>query len=332
MVPEDFKVYYLSLNEKDQQDIIEKLLGYKGLSGSFVDPNTHPLTCPKCTSSQIVGNGKSPKGVQRYLCHGCKKSFSSTTGKVWYNLQKKDKLTSYLHCLLSGYSIRKSGEQVGISLKTSFDWRHKLLKSFANISSDKFSGIVESDETYFLHSQKGEKKLNRPSRKRGNTANRDGINDEHVAVVVTLDRTGNKAMKVVKRGRITTIDLQNELSGKISKGSVFCTDGHPSYGGFAKRENLNHKKIIASQGQRVIEKHYHVQNVNSLDSRLKKFISKFNGVSTKYLQNYLNWFLVLEKVKKSTEKLNTMALMAFSSNSVWFEFKEQAANQHRFIT
>lgn len=327
MVPEDFKVYYLSLSEKGQQDIIEKLLGYKDLSGSLVDPNTHPLNCPKCSSSHIVGNGKSPKGIQRYLCRQCNKSFGSTTGKVWYNLQKKDKLTSYIHCLLSGYTIRKCGEQVGINIKTSFDWRHKLLKSFENISSDKFSGIVESDETYFLHSQKGQKNLDRPSRKRGNTANRDGINDEHVAVIVTIDRTGNKAMKVVKRGRITTADIQKELSGKIIKDSVFCTDGHPSYGGFAKRENLTHKKIIASKGQRVIEKQYHVQNVNSLDSRLKKFVGKFNGVSTKYLQNYLNWFLVLEKVKKSTEKLKTMALLAFSSNNVWYAYKELASNQ-----
>jgi transposase-like protein len=332
MIPEDFKTYYLSLSTFSQQKIIDNLLEYKEFSGKVEDPNTHPISCSKCSGTHIVGNGKSPNGVQRYLCVECKKTFSSTTGKVWYNMQKKDKLVGYLHCLLSGYSIRKSGELVGISLKTSFDWRHKLLKSFENVSSDKFSGVVESDETYFLYSQKGAKNLDRPSRKRGNTANRDGINDEHVAVIVTMDRSGNKSMKVVKRGRVTTKDIQKELTGKISEDSVFCTDGHPSYAGFAKRENLTHKKIIASKSQRVVEKQYHVQNVNSIDNRLKKFMDKFNGVSSKYLQNYLNWFLVLEKVKKSTEKLNTMILLAFSSNTVWYEYKKLVINQHIFIT
>jgi len=31
-------------------------------------------------------------------------------------------------------------------------------------------------------------------------------------------------------------------------------------------------------------------------------ISKFNGVSTKYLAQYLNWFVFLEKAKKSLAK------------------------------
>ena len=31
-------------------------------------------------------------------------------------------------------------------------------------------GTVEADETYFLHSEKGSRKLNRPARKRGGKA------------------------------------------------------------------------------------------------------------------------------------------------------------------
>ena len=60
-----------------------------------------------------------------------------------------------------------------------------------------------------------------------------------------------------------------------------------------------------------------------MDMRLRKWMSRFNGVATKYLQNYLNWFLVLEKVKNSTSKLHNMALIAFASNSAWWEYKEQ---------
>ena len=332
MIPEDFKIYYKSLSLSTQQRIIEELLGLGQKEESLLDPKITPLKCPHCNSTHVVGNGKNTNGVQRYRCRGCKKSFGSTTGKVWYAMHKKDKLKAYMHCLLSGYSIRKSASQVGISLATSFSWRHKLLTSIKTVSSDHFSGVVESDETYFLYSEKGNKQLKRKSRKRGNTASRDGINDEHVAVIVTMDRQGNKAMKVAKRGRITTHDIQKELKGKISKQSTFCTDGHPSYAGFAKREELEHKQIIASKGQRVIDKQYHVQNVNSLDSRLKKFMARFNGVSTKYLQNYLNWFLALEKVKHSTQKFKIITTLAFTSNSAWFEYKKLMLNQLQLIT
>lgn len=32
---------------------------------------------------------------------------------------------------------------------------------------------------------------------------------------------------------------------------------------------------------------YHIQNVNSYHSKLKRWIQRFNGVATKYLYNYL---------------------------------------------
>ena len=47
-----------------------------------------------------------------------------------------------------------------------------------------------------------------------------------------------------------------------------------------------------------------MQHVNAIDSRLKKWIEyQFAGVSTKYLQKYLNWFKTKEKLKNSKEFL-----------------------------
>lgn len=51
-------------------------------------------------------------------------------------------------------------------------------------------------------------------------------------------------------------------------------------------------------------------------------MNSFKGVATKYLQNYLNWFLVLEKIKNSTNKLTTVAAIAFASNTAWYQYKE----------
>ena len=72
---------------------------------------------------------------------------------------------------------------------------------------------------------------------------------------------------------------------------------------------------------------YHlVQNVNNLDVRLRKFMDSFNGVAIKYLQNYLNWFLVLEKIKNSTNKITTVAAIVFASNTACYDYKEQLFN------
>ena len=131
-------------------------------------------------------------------------------------------------------------------------------------------------------------------------------------------------MKVATMGRISKKDIAKVLEGKLSKVETLCS--HRSYTAFAKSEQLEHMKFNASIGQRIKDKVYHVQNVNNMDMRLRKWMEQFNGVATKYLQNYLNWFLVLEKVKNSTSKLQTMATIALTSSSVWWGFKDLALN------
>ena len=128
------------------------------------------------------------------------------------------------------------------------------------------------------------------------------MSDEQAAVIATCDRSGNKDFKVSTKGRISKKDVAKALKGKIEKAEVLCTDSHRSYTVFAKGVKLEHKKFKASKGQRVFEKIYHVQNVNCMDKRLRSFMDRFHGVASKYLQNYLNRFLVLEKVKHSTKK------------------------------
>jgi hypothetical protein len=91
-------------------------------------------------------------------------------------------------------------------------------------------------------------------------------------------------------------------------------------------KEVEHKKFNASKGQRKADKIYHVQNVNNMDKRLRAFMQPFNGVATKYLQNYLHWFLVLEKIKHSTKRMATVTTIALTSNTAWFEYKQQAFN------
>lgn len=317
MIPSDFRDFFVSSPSQVQQEIVNSLLSLS-LEETQVKENNDvkAVTCPHCSDKRIRANGKL-KGVQRYICNGCKKNFSETTGKFWYNIKKKDKLNRYLYCLLSGYSIRQSAKETGISIQTSFDWRHKLLTSFSSVSVEEFQGIVESDDLFFSFSEKGNRNLERKPKRRGEKASKAGISNEKVAVVATCDRSGNKDFKVATRGRISKKDLDKVLKGKLDKADVLCSDSHRSYGAFAKANTIEHKKFNVTKGQRTVDKVYHVQNVNNLDMRLRKFMDSFNGVATKYLQNYLNWFLVLEKIKNSTNKITTVAAIAFAFNTAW---------------
>jgi transposase-like protein len=326
MIPSDFSDYFKNCAEVEQQSIIDELLKMSASQGAMVDnSDAKAILCPHCQGKSIRGNGKL-KGVQRYVCKSCAKNFSETTGKFWFALKKKDKVRTYLYCLLSGYSIRKSTKETGISVQTSFDWRHKLLTGFSVVSPAGFEGIVESDDLFFLHSEKGKRHLDRKPRQRGGKAGKPGISNEQVAVIATCDRSGHKDFKVATQGRVSKKDIEKVLKGKLDKAEVLCSDSHRSYTAFAKDIQVEHKKFNASKGQRKADKIYHVQNVNNMDKRLRAFMQPFNGVATKYLQNYLHWFLVLEKIKHSTKRMATVTTIALTSNTAWFEYKQQAFN------
>ena len=223
--------------------------------------------------------------------------------------------------MLMGLSIEKCAQQTGICIQTSFDWRHKILSAFAQSVPEGFEGIVESDDIFFLESEKGSRALSRIPRKRGSKATKRGISNEQVAVVVTCDRSDNKELRVATKGRISKKDLDKVFDGKLDKAETLCTDTHRSYTAFAKSIELDHQKFNVSKGQRVKNKVYHVQNVNNTAKRLREWMKPFNGVATKYLQNYMNWFMILERIKHNRERLKAFAFYAFAGLYAWNNWK-----------
>ena len=58
---------------------------------------------------------------------------------------------------------------------------------------------------------------------------------------------------------------------------------------------------------------YHVQHDNSLDNLLERWLMKFFGISSKYLQNYLSWFVLLQKTKNAKQiMLSNNAINSFN--------------------
>ena len=67
---------------------------------------------------------------------------------------------------------------------------------------------------------------------------------------------------------------------------MLCTDGANAYDIFAYDNNI---RLVAVKGGRCRKGLFHIQHVNGYHSTLKTFVSRFKGVSSKYLENYLVW-------------------------------------------
>lgn len=274
--------------------------------------------CPHCSSSKTIKIGKQ-FGIQRFSCKDCKHDFRASTGSFIAGLKKGkgEKLKLYLRHFIAGKSIRYCATACEISVPTSFKWRHRILAALQKQQeSTVLAGIVESDDVFLPYSQKGQKELGRPARKRGKgmlEPKKRGITNEKVAIIISQDRLGNKHLQVATRGRISEENLNEVLKDKIVAKSILCSDSHHSYIAFANSNKIEHKTVKASAKEFVKEGKYHIQHVNQTANELKKWLDGFNGVSTKYLQNYLNWFSVLKRIETANVPLKELVLMTCCS-------------------
>lgn len=260
------------------------------------------LGCLHCGSVSVKRNGKY-RSRQRYLCKDCGRSFNDMTASPLSGTHYPHKWLQYFECMVDSMSLPKIAKKLKIHISTAFYWRHKILTALRSLGNQQLSGVIESDETFILESEKGKRVItHRKSRKRGGTATKRGISKEQVCVVVAMDRNGQIISQNAGFGRITATEIDSVLGEFIVASSVLCTDEATNYKKFAQEKGISHEMINASKGIYVKKNIYHIQHVNSYHRRLKDWIDGFQGVATKYLNNYLFWFRFLEQQKKLPEK------------------------------
>lgn len=133
--------------------------------------------CPHCGGNKYVKFGFKSKS-QRYKCKSCNRSFTEYSGTWIAGIHHKDKLDDYLGLMLEEQSLDKIKVALSINKKTAFDWRHKVLASLSESDKDDFTGITESDETFFLNSEKGRSVAHRTPRKRGGSSKSRGVSND----------------------------------------------------------------------------------------------------------------------------------------------------------
>ena len=272
--------------------------------------------CPKCQCKDVNKNGR-PRGRQRYICKRCRCTFDEFTLSPFSSTNLGlDKWLKYCELMILGLSIRKCAEEVGVSVKTSFFMRHRILDVInLSLRNDSVEGIVEVDEVFIRESFKGNHsksttfKMPREPRKRGkgkNDKKKRGISRDQICIETAIDRKGSILMGAVCNGRITTNKIVGFFDGKLGEDVTFIVDSHKSYIGIKKDLNVELKQV--PRGKSMLDSVYHLQHVNSLHSGFKRWLMPFNGVSSKYISNYLAWFkfLQLSKKNKKTDRIKDM--------------------------
>lgn len=257
------------------------------------------LLCDKC-GCRLYKNGKTKNGVQKYICSECKYTFSETTNTTIYHSKLSFEVWSnVIDNLLNGFSLRRISEENNISVLTSFRLRHKVLYALKKyVSSIELSGKIQSDEKYFSINLKGTKPNNMPrfSKKRTSTNSPyRGISHHKICVVSSIDENDDLLLKAVGLGRCTTEMLNNSLGFKIKNATTINADSASAYQEFCKNNNLKLNAIPSGFHSNGI---FNISEINGVHSQLETWLCKFKGISTRHLQEYLDWFVYIFTMKK----------------------------------
>jgi transposase-like protein len=265
-------------------------------------------SCPHCQTDGAMLHGKDKNGRQRFRCinPACRRTYNILTGTPMARARKPEKWGRYLAHMTDHRSIRKIVQAgIGVHHVTVWRWRHRFLKAAANDNAAILSGVIEADETFFVRSFKGHRGWtkghppeNRAARPSAWGATKRGLSDEQVPVLTALDNAGGIFEAILPGlGAIGA-----SLNGRITTGSVLCSDGSLAYEVIADVAGAEHRRIIVptiiAHAVKVNpvptaprqEGKLGLGHVNAHHGRLKQFINgRCRGVATRYLGNYLGW-------------------------------------------
>lgn len=257
---------------------------------STQDENPH---CPHCGKTRVHKHG-TRAGLQRYKCTGCGRTFNALTKTPLARMRKKELWLSYMDCMLNSMFLRGIGDYLHVDKKTAFLWRHRFSSWLYKDTPKMLEGIVEADETFFRHSQKGCRHIKRNVHKRGGDGAPRGVSKQKICVLTAADRSAHCLEFITGRGAVKGKWLDLMLSNRIAKDAILVTDGHSSYSSFCNHNHVDHVIVMNKKGRRTVGP-YHIQHINAFHGRLKLWINGgFKGVATKYLNHYLWWRHELE--------------------------------------
>jgi hypothetical protein len=235
-----------------------------------------------------------------------------------HGVHEKGKMLEYIKCMSAGMSLRECARIAHISLTTSFFWRHRILCALQSFEDNvNFFGIVELEELLMNYSEKGKKRRDKKEIKKLNKKK-----PTKVAVLAATDRSGNILFKKLEENRVQAGHISDFLKSRISENSVICGSNKKAFKS-VNAEHIKHKEITNKNKMK-----QGIYSVSTVHNKITDFVGwiyyKFRGVATKYLTNYIMWFVVRGKylADKIIEDTGRLLNLAASDRRAWERYSD----------
>ena len=240
--------------------------------------------CPKCGSTAKHYALQPKEGFKEHArkgvwkCKECRKQFSVTVGTVFERshipLNKWLLATFLMNASKKGMSSHQMHRMLQVTYKTAWFMTQRIRFAMKTIfpTDEKFSGVVEADETYV--GGKGRGKRGRGSVKK-------------TPVFSLVERNGRVMSTPV--GRVTGANLKSIIRQNVDRSTIIMTDDFSSYNGLGRDFAEHH--VINHSAKEYVRGNVHTNTIEGYFSLLKRgIIGTYHHVSKHHLHRYLSEF------------------------------------------
>ena len=239
--------------------------------------------CPHCNSIHFIKHSKY-KRIQRYKCSECQRTFSSTTNSLWYYSKKDSNIwVKYIELFLQRKTLKECAEELNLNVATSFYWRHKILNILKSahvygINPEKFIGDA-SAKTICFHEKKNSSVINFVL---------DSYHEQnYIIATIVKDSEDSMSITPISRFRFDMIQFDKKVISKLDQKSSILLNGKER---FLKVPSDGYNDSYLKRWQnklKVVD-----EKLKNIGMIIGEWFSGFYGIATKYLEEYLSYFLL----------------------------------------
>ena len=255
------------------------------------DKEKGKIECPKCHSEKVIKFGFY-NGIQRYKCKNedcCKTFIDEKSNPFRYSKKFKENWEQYFELFIKGLSLRECAAKMGITLVTAFFWRHRFLADLCEKSYiKKIGSYVELTKLVLYENFKGDRGYHGEERDKIIVVN--ALNDY---MDISSIIAGRKFLGFyeIRDNIIPRIDAKAYVVGFQDSRLKMFANALNEIRNVKLREDINELKIDLAYSNKV-----------------KKWLIKFNGVASKYLDHYLSWRAFEYKNNTEYERKNIFSM------------------------
>lgn len=245
--------------------------------------------CPHCQQKRVQKWGRF-SGRQRYRCRECGRTFSTFTGTALHHLKRPDRWRRFLWCVDGRLTVRSSAAVLGVDKNTALRWRHRLLDQWRRESRARLRGRITVGSFFVPHSDKGQRLLMRPARKRGAPWAVPSLMAHPEVVLVAAEAPAGSRSRArifirhVGGGRLLPEHYDQHLTPNLREVTAIigCRGPLSPAGHLARR--------IGAPYDLERPPTFFPRQVFLVRREVRAWLRPFRGVATRNLNNYLEWF------------------------------------------